>query len=126
MSMATKADRLRPVYSFGDETLAYTADDDSGGGERKPVLSRLATDSQTLQRRRRVFMKTGRPSTPRQLQAVGRELEHAAKETYLITRLTFTLLRYLGYSASLFFFIFIFFSYFANFPSGRCLIAEKN
>lgn len=91
MSTAIQADRLRPIYSFGDETMAYAAED-----EQKPVLHRLASDSKA--KPRRIFGKTGRPSTPRQLHAVGREIEHAAKETYLITRLSFTLLRYLGYT----------------------------
>ncbi|KAF3443933.1 hypothetical protein FNV43_RR13623 [Rhamnella rubrinervis] len=91
MSTAIQADRLHPIYSFGDETMASAAEDD-----KRPVLHRFASDSKGLQRKRRIFGKTGRPTTPRQLQAVGREIEHAAKETYLITRLTFTLLRYLG------------------------------
>ena len=93
MSKAIKADRLRSIYSFGDETMAYAAEEDE-----KPVLCRHASDSKAHQRRRRIFGKSGRPNTPRQLQAVGREIEHAAKETYLITRLSFTLLRYLGYT----------------------------
>ncbi|XP_024923371.2 isoprenylcysteine alpha-carbonyl methylesterase ICME isoform X2 [Ziziphus jujuba] len=93
MSTATEeADRISS--SLGGES---TEDD------KKPFLPRIITgggggggDSKNQSRRRLVSKSVVGPSTPRHLKAVGREIEHAAKETYLITRLAFTLLRYLG------------------------------
>uniref|UniRef100_A0A2P2MVB8 Uncharacterized protein n=1 Tax=Rhizophora mucronata TaxID=61149 RepID=A0A2P2MVB8_RHIMU len=52
----------------------------------KPLLS--------PQPRRRV---TGKPAMPQRQRSLGRDIGHAASETYLLTRLTITLLRYLGY-----------------------------
>lgn len=51
--------------------------------------------SNNQQRRRR---PAGcKPEKPRRQNSFSRDIGHAAAETYLITRLTFTLLRYLGY-----------------------------
>ncbi|EXB72248.1 Isoprenylcysteine alpha-carbonyl methylesterase ICME [Morus notabilis] len=85
----TQADRLRPSSSSvgEEETVAF--------GDT-PFLQRAVSDpagSFNQQRRRRFAGKSFRP---RRQQSFSRDIEHAAKETYLITRLTFTLLRYLG------------------------------
>jgi prenylcysteine alpha-carboxyl methylesterase len=50
------------------------------------------------QRRRRPAGKPGTPPSPaRRTQSFSQDFGHAAAETYLVTRLSFTLLRYLGY-----------------------------
>lgn len=88
-SPEAQADRLPPSLS-------------SSLGEAEtvvPFLQRAVSEppagnfNQQSQRRRRL---AGKPSRPRRQQSFSRDIEHAAKETYLITRLTFTLLRYLG------------------------------
>ncbi|KAJ4707151.1 Isoprenylcysteine alpha-carbonyl methylesterase ICME [Melia azedarach] len=67
--------------------------------ETKPMVSRFLfgptnfVGSGNEQRRRRPPGKAGKP---RRQQSFGRDIGHAAAETYLITRLTFILLRYLG------------------------------
>ncbi|KAL5739551.1 hypothetical protein ACOSP7_028442 [Xanthoceras sorbifolium] len=54
-----------------------------------PTSSR--TGSQQMRRR-----PSGNPLAPRRQQSIRQEIEHAAAETYLVTRLSFILLRYLG------------------------------
>lgn len=51
--------------------------------------------------RRRVLGKSSAPQICRQ-QSLTRDIGHAAAETYLITRLSFDLLGYLGYFISIF------------------------
>ncbi|XP_015583520.1 probable isoprenylcysteine alpha-carbonyl methylesterase ICMEL2 isoform X4 [Ricinus communis] len=50
----------------------------------------------TKQQPRRRVSAAGRPAKPERQQSFSRDIGHAACETYLLTRLTFTLLRYLG------------------------------
>ncbi|KAK9924761.1 hypothetical protein M0R45_033113 [Rubus argutus] len=69
--------------------------------ETKPLLSKFLSFPTTAstsnqQRRRRVAAKIGSAPRPSRQQSFGRDIGHAAKETYLITRLSFTLLQYLG------------------------------
>ncbi|KAF5479291.1 hypothetical protein F2P56_000125 [Juglans regia] len=69
--------------------------------DTKPLLSSKLSNytdaANSHQRRRRASANasSGRPS-PGRAQSFSRDLGHAAAETYLVTRLTFTLLRYLG------------------------------
>ncbi|KAK6913466.1 hypothetical protein RJ641_023067 [Dillenia turbinata] len=59
--------------------------------------SASAVGTGNYQRRRRLAAKsTSLPASFSRSQSFSREIGHAAAETYLITRLTFTLLRYLG------------------------------
>ncbi|CAA0832738.1 Isoprenylcysteine alpha-carbonyl methylesterase ICME [Striga hermonthica] len=57
------------------------------------TLVRMSSFPLNQQRRRRVGCKAARP---RRQQSFGREIGHAAAETYLLTRLSFKLLSYLG------------------------------
>ncbi|KAK2998615.1 hypothetical protein RJ639_024616 [Escallonia herrerae] len=68
--------------------------DSSAGGDMKqkdtdPLLSRVS-------RRRAGSKPSAEPPRPRRQQSFKRDFGHAAAETYLITRLTFKLLSYLG------------------------------
>ncbi|OVA10190.1 Alpha/beta hydrolase fold-3 [Macleaya cordata] len=71
---------------------------------KKPLLSRAftftpntnTTTNNYNQRRRRVSSDVSVRSFSSDQQSFGREVRHAAAETYLITRLSFKLLRYLG------------------------------
>ncbi|KAK3013056.1 hypothetical protein RJ639_009656, partial [Escallonia herrerae] len=68
--------------------------DSSAGGDMKqkdtdPLLSRVS-------RRRADSKPSAEPPRPRRQQSFKRDFGHAAAETYLITRLTFKLLSYLG------------------------------
>ncbi|XP_041004230.1 probable isoprenylcysteine alpha-carbonyl methylesterase ICMEL2 [Juglans microcarpa x Juglans regia] len=69
--------------------------------DTKPLLSSKLSNytdaANSHQRRRRASANpsSGRPS-PGRAQSFSRDFGHAAAETYLVTRLTFTLLRYLG------------------------------
>ncbi|KAL5581996.1 hypothetical protein UlMin_014438 [Ulmus minor] len=84
----TELDHLRPCSSLGDEKFVDSDD--------QPFLSRVVSDplgKSDHQRRRRV---AGKPMRPLRQQTFSRDIGHAAKETYLITRLSFKLLRYLG------------------------------
>ena len=56
----------------------------------------IPADSDKGKVRRRVLRKSSAPQICRQ-QSFGRDIGHAAAETYLITRLSFDLLGYLGY-----------------------------
>ncbi|GKE43164.1 hypothetical protein Tco_1470448, partial [Tanacetum coccineum] len=57
---------------------------------KNSVISRTSSAPPTVARRRSAS------SLCRSQSSLGREIGHAASETYLITRLAFTLLRYLG------------------------------
>ncbi|KAG6741943.1 hypothetical protein POTOM_055223 [Populus tomentosa] len=74
--------------SFGTEAKL------SGNGQTdvKPLLSRYSSSSGSFKQmpRRRV------PGKPDMQRSYSRDIGHAAAETYMITRLTITLLRYLG------------------------------
>ncbi|KAL7609172.1 hypothetical protein Lser_V15G12864 [Lactuca serriola] len=65
-----------------------------------PLRSRTTTSTNpaTAARRRTAINATSAKTSPNlcRSQSFGREIGHAASETYLITRLAFTLLRYLG------------------------------
>lgn len=70
--------------------------------ETKPLLSKflsfpITAGTSNQQRRRRVAAKIGSAPRPSRQQSFGRDIGHAAKETYLVTSLSFTLLQYLGY-----------------------------
>ncbi|PON40611.1 Carboxylesterase, type B [Parasponia andersonii] len=87
-------DRLRrPCSSLG-------IGGDSPDSNDEPFLCRVVSDpvgNFNHQRRRRVGPRPVAGSGPRRRQqSFSRDIGHAAKETYLITRLSFTLLRYLG------------------------------
>ncbi|PON93526.1 Alpha/beta hydrolase fold [Trema orientale] len=87
-------DRLRrPCSSLGIGR-------DSPDSNDEPFLCRVVSDpvgNFNHQRRRRVGARPVAGSgPPRRQQSFSRDIGHAAKETYLITRLSFTLLRYLG------------------------------
>ncbi|RAL40792.1 hypothetical protein DM860_008490 [Cuscuta australis] len=67
----------------------------------EPLISRVSSlpagPSANNQRRRKPLAKTvSAPCYPRRQSSFSRELGHAAAETYLITRLSFKLLSYLG------------------------------
>uniref|UniRef100_A0A7N0UGT9 protein-S-isoprenylcysteine alpha-carbonyl methylesterase n=1 Tax=Kalanchoe fedtschenkoi TaxID=63787 RepID=A0A7N0UGT9_KALFE len=74
-------------------------DDDSVGGLKKdqmsPLLFRVSSQNCVQQRRRRPLDDQTRLSLRRQ-QSLSKDIGRAAAETYLITRLSITLLRYLG------------------------------
>ena len=61
-----------------------------------PTENTGPADSDKGKVRRRVMGKSSAPQICRQ-QSFGRDIGHAAAETYLITRLSFDLLGYLGY-----------------------------
>ncbi|XP_059452800.1 isoprenylcysteine alpha-carbonyl methylesterase ICME-like [Corylus avellana] len=64
---------------------------------RSPEVLGYTDGAKSHQRRRRPVGKRGSPSSPPgRTQSFSRDFGHAAAETYLITRLSFTLLRYLG------------------------------
>jgi prenylcysteine alpha-carboxyl methylesterase len=74
--------------------------------DTEPLRSSKVLDytdgAKSHQRRRRPVGKLGTPSSPPgRTQSFSRDFGHAAAETYLVTRLSFTLLRYLGYYAFL-------------------------
>ncbi|KAG6777509.1 hypothetical protein POTOM_017334 [Populus tomentosa] len=79
--------------SFGTET---TMNYDKDQTDAKPLLSRGSSVSgcsfNQMQRRR----VSGKLAKPERQQSLSRDIGHAAAETYLLTRLTITLLRYLG------------------------------
>lgn len=94
LSSANSSDHLRPVSSSGDESVIEDVDD-------KPFLSRIVNDpigNCNRQTRRRFAERqiSGNPNYPSRQQYVRSYIGHAAKETYLVTRLSFTLLGYLG------------------------------
>ncbi|PRQ53162.1 putative alpha/Beta hydrolase [Rosa chinensis] len=67
--------------------------------ETKPLLTKFLTyPPPVAAQRRRAKLGSSSPATPRpsRQNSFGRDIGHAAKETYLITSLSFTLLRYLG------------------------------
>ncbi|CAK9317900.1 unnamed protein product [Citrullus colocynthis] len=91
--MAAPADRLRPVVKFSSQGIRF--DEDSA--ETRPLLSRMLNYPIGIihhQLRRR--LGAGKPQVPGRQQSFSRDLGHAAAETLLITRLSFTLLRSLG------------------------------
>lgn len=66
--------------------------------DTNPLLSRVLSHTNmgtTKKHRRR--RSASRPSQPVRRQSFSRDIGHAAAETYLVTRLSFKLLRYLGY-----------------------------
>lgn len=75
-------------YSPVKQTPTPTEEEDM----RNSVISRSSSAPPTVARRR---LEKRSPSLCRS-QSLGREIGHAASETYLITRLAFILLRYLG------------------------------
>ncbi|KAJ7000655.1 hypothetical protein D5086_008571 [Populus alba] len=79
--------------SLGTETtMSY----DNDQTDAKPLLSRGSSvngGSFNQMQRRRV---SGKLAKPERQQSLSRDIGHAAAETYLLTRLTITLLRYLG------------------------------
>jgi prenylcysteine alpha-carboxyl methylesterase len=80
--------------SFGTETTIMSCDNDQT--DAKPLLSQgssVSSGSFNQMQRRRVSGKLGKPGRQ---QSFSRDIGHAAAETYLLTRLTITLLRYLG------------------------------
>lgn len=93
-SMAAPADRLRPVVKFSGQGIRFDEDDST---ETRPLLSRMLTYPIGIfhhQLRRRLGV--GKPQVLRRQQSFSRDFGHAAAETFLITRLSFTLLRSLG------------------------------
>ncbi|CAN6574520.1 unnamed protein product [Malus baccata var. baccata] len=98
--MASETDRLLRQSSFSAaEDMAEDAD------ASKPFLCRFLsypvanTNTSSHKRRRRLaekFASTAPRRLTRRQQSFSRDIGHAAKETYLITSLSFTLLRYLG------------------------------
>lgn len=93
-SMAAPADRLRPVVKFSGQGIRFDDDDST---QTRPLLSRMLTYPIGIfhhQLRRRLGV--GKPQVPRRQQSFSRDFGHAAAETFLITRLSFTLLRSLG------------------------------
>lgn len=80
--------------------------------ETKPLLTKFLTyPPPVAAQRRRAKLGSSSLATPRpsRQNSFGRDIGHAAKETYLITSLSFTLLQCLGYyffEGSLFRFIF--------------------
>jgi len=69
---------------------------DNDQTDAKPLLSRgssVRSGSFNQMQRRRVSGKLGKPERQ---QSFSRDIGRAAAETYLLTRLTITLLRYLG------------------------------
>ncbi|XP_068335522.1 probable isoprenylcysteine alpha-carbonyl methylesterase ICMEL2 [Pyrus communis] len=96
--MASETDRLlRQSSSSAAEDMAENAD------ASKPFLCRFLsypvanTNTSSHKRRRRLAEKFASAAPrPRRQQSFSRDIGHAAKETYLITSLSFTLLRYLG------------------------------
>ncbi|KAK9272737.1 hypothetical protein L1049_003114 [Liquidambar formosana] len=92
MAPSIQADRLHRFSSFqdGDEKAVET-----DSLLYKVSMNTNITSNQ--QRRRRVGSgKAPPPSSPRRQQSLSRDIGHAAAETYLITWLSFKLLRYLG------------------------------
>lgn len=91
------ADRCRPMYSTASSELK-----EAGPAEKSPQMellhgfNRLSSPDKV---RRRVSTKYSAEKPPQisRQQSFGREIGHAAAETYLVTRLTFNLLGYLGY-----------------------------
>ena len=62
------------------------------------VLSHTNMGTTKKHRRRRSASRPSpAPSQPLRRQSFSRDIGHAAAETYLVTRLSFKLLRYLGY-----------------------------
>ncbi|XP_009357013.2 probable isoprenylcysteine alpha-carbonyl methylesterase ICMEL2 isoform X2 [Pyrus x bretschneideri] len=96
--MASETDRLlRQSSSSAAEDMA------ENGDASKPFLCRFLsypvanTNTSSHKRRRRLAEKFASAAPrPRRQQSFSRDIGHAAKETYLITSLSFTLLRYLG------------------------------
>ncbi|XP_022143361.1 isoprenylcysteine alpha-carbonyl methylesterase ICME isoform X3 [Momordica charantia] len=91
--MAAPADRLPPVSTFPGPGICFDVDP----VETQPLLSRmlnypLGIIHHPLRRR----LGAAKPQLPRRQQSFSQECCHAAKETVLLTRLSFTLLRSLG------------------------------
>lgn len=63
--------------------------------DTSPLL--FHTNTGTAIKRRLAGRTISAPPRPERRQSFGRDLGHAAAETYLVTRLSFKLLRYLGY-----------------------------
>ncbi|KAK4833422.1 hypothetical protein QYF36_004688 [Acer negundo] len=61
----------------------------------KPTVSMGLSPTGNQQMRRRT---SANPLAPRRQLSFREDIEHAAAETYLVTRLTFTLIKCLGYS----------------------------
>nr|GEV57007.1 probable isoprenylcysteine alpha-carbonyl methylesterase ICMEL2 [Tanacetum cinerariifolium] len=80
---------------IGYSTVKQTPTEEEIEEEMKnSVISRTSSAPPTVARRRPE--KRSASSLCRSQSSLGREIGHAASETYLITRLAFTLLRYLG------------------------------
>ncbi|XP_024015194.1 probable isoprenylcysteine alpha-carbonyl methylesterase ICMEL2 isoform X2 [Eutrema salsugineum] len=90
------ADRCRPMSSTASEFKEVgTADSDEMEMALLDGFNRLSSPEKV---RRRVSGKSSADESPRicRQQSLGRDIGHAAAETYLITRLSFNLLGYLG------------------------------
>lgn len=88
-------DRCRPMSSTASD-MKEVGPSDSEEMARIQSSNMLSSPEQV---RRRVSGKSSADGTPRicRQQSFGRDIGHAAAETYLITRLSFNLLGYLGY-----------------------------
>lgn len=87
---------------FRDEDQAIASSHSSSSFEDDSVslalLPRISRSSSNIshQRRRRTPSETSLTTLPSRQQSFSRDVGHAAAETYLLTRLSFRLLRYLG------------------------------
>ncbi|KAA8530538.1 hypothetical protein F0562_005247 [Nyssa sinensis] len=88
-SPVKRTDRAYPHILFEEE--------DTKQMDTNPLLSRASSYTPTNYQRRRTAIKRSATVAPlTRQQSFSRDFGHAAAETYLITRLSFKLLRYLG------------------------------
>lgn len=89
-----------------DRQLFSTVKGNMKDVDTKPLLSsKVSTYTDGAKshecRRRATGNPDASPRSPSRSQTIREEIEHAAAETYLLTRLTFILLGYLGYHSSI-------------------------
>ncbi|XP_077221396.1 isoprenylcysteine alpha-carbonyl methylesterase ICME-like [Tasmannia lanceolata] len=98
LSISTPSMSTTNILREEDQTLLSNSSSSScleGETIGTPLVARPSTYS-GQQRRRRVASEASLPSISSRRHSFRRDVGHAAAETYLLTRLTFTLLRYLG------------------------------
>ncbi|KAI3970973.1 hypothetical protein MKX01_024620 [Papaver californicum] len=95
----------RLLLSSSSSSSSLSSNKDDNSKEKMPFLSRalsythlthLISNKKKHKRRRGISSDDNIPSLSRQQSTLTQEVTHAASETYLITRLGFELLRYLG------------------------------
>ncbi|KAL6006936.1 hypothetical protein ACLOJK_032432 [Asimina triloba] len=93
--MMTTTKSARDLATLPSSSISTSLDNEA---ITKALLPRTLSFPSSQQRRRRISSDGSLSSLPDRQPSLRRDVERAASETYLVTRLSFKLLRYLGYS----------------------------